>query len=312
MFLCNSVYSSPADEAVAFLNDVKSGNLSRAVKRFGGNVCRCPAKGGWGSYLIYISAQEPNLAFMVGKDFSMGKAAVDRLDRKTSYVLPWEKPEDTIVDIPITFDEKKYLPLFLPLKMAYGHKMTEKEFSDFVANPDTEAWKGFYLRLRPTTEPGALRPPEGAITPDAEMEFEALKKDKIKAFDDKKVDSEAERKEREKRESDSQKEIQELKELFGEEAASYIEPKDPGPVIMSDGTEMPRERVSEMLPRLKSTLMRLHVVRRGQLKDWTIYHFGMMENVMRLNDGRELKLVHDRPPGYSEEKIRPVFKDEKP
>lgn len=335
IFVSTSVYSDPSEEAVAFLQDIKEANLSRAVKRFGGNVCRCPAKGGWGSYLIYVSAQEPNLAFLVGHDFAMGKAVVHPLKRDSQPVLPWEKPEDTVVDIPLTFDQQKYTPLFLPLKMAYGHKMTEKEFDDFCSDPDKEAWKGFYLRLRPTLKPGALMPPEGSISPEAAMEFQALKDNKAKALSrDKESSAGAPRmrrplkEENEDREeapqhkddgdesgkksaSDQKSEIQELKELFGEEAAAYIEPKDPGPVVREDGSEIPPADLEARCPRMKSTLMRLHVVRRGQLKDWTIYHFGTMDNVLIMPGGKELKLQHDRPPNYSEEKISPIFKDDK-
>lgn len=323
IFIATSVYSSPAEEAVAFLDDLKTGNLSRAVKRFGGNVCRCPAKGGWGSYLIYVSAQEPNLAFLVGHDFSMGKPVVHPLKKEAKHVLPWEKPEDTVVDIPLTFDKQKYQPLFLPLKMAYGHEMTEKELNEYVADPDREAWKGFYLRLRPSLQPGAIAPPRDGITPEALLEFDALRETKAKVLGSKAnekksgtADTDSEPADEAARKGTSAQkhardEAADLRELFGEDAADYIEPKEAGKVLRADGSEVPRHEVEEKLPRLSQTLMRLHVVRRGQLKDWTIYHFGTMENEVVFPDGRKLVLEHDRPPNYSEEKIKPVFKDDK-
>lgn len=301
LLIANTVFVSPREEALAFLQDVQKSDLSRAVKRFGGNVCRCPAKGGWGSYLIYVSAQEPNLAFTVGKNFSIGEPKIHQVKHPAKYVVPWERPEDTVVDVPIKF-EKGDRPYFLPLKMAYGYKMTEEELDSFAKDPDHQAYKGFYLRLRPSIEPGAILPKKGAISEEAEIEFQAILKDKSRLLKKDKDQLEIERKQDERA-------AQELREMFGDEAASYVEPKDAGPVVKSDGTEMSRDEIYKLLPRLDSCLVRLHVVRKGQLKDWTIFHFAVIANVLDLSDGKQIKMKHSQAPGYSMDEVRPQLKE---
>ncbi|MBC7997418.1 MAG: hypothetical protein IAF58_05725 [Leptolyngbya sp.] len=302
VWLANTVFVSPVEEAIAFLNNVKDGDLNRAVKRFGGNVCRCPAKGGWGSYLIYVSAQEPNLAFTVGRKFSIGTPVVHQVNKPTKHVVPWERPEDTVVDVPIKF-EPNDRPYFLPMRMAYGYRMSEEQLQNFVKDPDKDAFKGFYLRLRPSLEPGAILPKKGAISEEAELEFQALIKDKTKLLRKDKDQLEIERKQ-------AEQQAQELREMFGDEAADYVEPKDAGRVIRPDGTMVPLPEVAQKLPRLKSCLVRLHVVRKGQLKDWTIFHFAVIANVLDLPDGKELKLLHSQPPGYRMDEVRPQLKDD--
>lgn len=272
-------FADPKDEAITFLTDIKSGVLAKSVKHFGGNACRCPAKGGWGSYLIYQSGQEPNLAFLTGHDFELGTAKATQMQNTKPYVVPWERPEDYAVDVPISFDAIKYSPLFLPLPMAYGKKMTEAEFEKFLQDPDKDAWKGFTLRFRPGVHPGAIAPPTEAMPPETATEFEALNPDKPKA---------------------KETEIPELTEdairkTLGADSTEYLHPADPGPVIKADGSAIPIEQIEARLPRLKSATLRLHVVRRGQIKDWTIYHFGFMYPV--LSEGtREIHVTHDRRP----------------
>lgn len=304
LLVMNTVFVSPKEEAFAFLENLKHNELSRAVKRFGGNVCRCPAKGGWGSYLIYVSAQEPNLAFTVGKSFSVGEPKIHKVNhpKKKAVTVFWETPEDTVVDVPIKF-EKNDRPFFLPLKMAYGYKMTEEELIAFSKDPDHEAYKGFYLRLRPSIEKNAILPPKGAISEEAELEFQAILKDKSRLLKKDKDALELERRQNEQA-------AQELREMFGDEAADYVEPKDAGPVVKADGTEMSKEEIEKLLPRLDNCLVRLHVVRKGQLRDWTIFHFAVIANIMDMPDGTQLKLKHSQAPGYTMDEVRPQLKEE--
>src|SRR5215472_16798140 len=76
--------ATPEREGVRFVTDLIRGNLSKIVRNFGGNTCRCPAKGGWGSYLVYQSGQEPNLAFLVGHPVLCGDPSIR--------ILTHEKP----------------------------------------------------------------------------------------------------------------------------------------------------------------------------------------------------------------------------
>ncbi len=275
-------FADPKDEAITFLTDIKSGNLAKSVKHFGGNVCRCPAKGGWGSFLIYQSGQEPNLAFMTGHDFEIGRPTSTPMDNTKPYLIPWERPEDFAVDVPVSFKPTNYSPVFLPLPMAYGKKMTEAEFDKFLQDPDNDAWKGFTLRFRQSLKPGSIAPSTEPMPPEAATEFEALQKGGGKKAEEEKLPP--------KESTDDA-----IKEALGADAAEYLHPKDAGPVVRADGTVIPEEQIEARLPRLKSATLRLHVVRRGQIKDWTIYHFGLMDPVL-VENTKEILLKHDRRP----------------
>ncbi len=281
-WISSLVFADPKDEAITFLTDIKSGKLAKTVKHFGGNACRCPAKGGWGSYLIYQSGQEPNLAFMTGHDFEIGKPTSTKMENTKTYLVPWERPEDSAVDVPISFDAKQYAPVFLPLPMAYGKKMTEEEFDKFLQDPDKDSWKGLTLRFRPSIKPGSIAPPTEPLPPEAATEFEALQKNGGKQND-------AEKTPPDESTDDA------IKQALGSEAAEYLHPKEAGPVVRADGSVIPWQEIEAKLPRLKNTVLRLHVVRRGQIKDWTIYHFGLMDPVL-IEDGKELHFTHDRRP----------------
>jgi|LakMenEpi03Aug12_release.lakeMendotaPanAssembly.Ray.scaffolds.fasta_scaffold413636_1 hypothetical protein len=279
-WISSLVFADPKDEAITFLTDIESGKLAKTVKHFGGNACRCPAKGGWGAYLIYQSGQEPNLAFMTGHDFAIGKPTSTKMENTKSYLVPWERPEDSAVDVPISFDAARYSPVFLPLPMAYGKKMTEEEFDKFLQDPDKDSWKGFTLRFRPSIKPGSIAPPTEPLPPEAATEFEALQKDGGKHSADTQP----------KESTDDA-----IKEALGDAATDYLHPAEAGPVVRADGSTIPWQEVESKLPRLKNTILRLHVVRRGQIKDWTIYHFGLMDPVL-VEGGKEIHFTHDRRP----------------
>lgn len=284
--------ADPKVEGVAFLDDVRKGNLAKTVKHFGGNVCHCPAKGGWGSYLIYASGQEPNLAFMEGHPFTMGVATVTHLKNERLALLPWQKPEDVAFDVPITFDPTEYAPYFLPLPMAYGDQMNIAELNEFLKDPDKDAWKGFTLRFRPNIMPGAVAPPNQEVPLD---EFQAMqKKNDTKSgapLDGKPAPSLGDK-------LDNPSTEDAVKEALGARAAHYLKPHDAGAVVDEKGNVIPSEQVQKMLPRLKTAIMRLHVVRRGNVNDWTIYHFGLMYPVLVTPDGKEIHLTHDKRPDY--------------
>lgn len=207
-------------------------------------------------------------------------------DRKA--LLPWQKPEDTAVDVPITFNAKVYSPMFLPLPMAYGQSMTEDELKEWLKDPDKDAWKGFTLRFRPSLKPGAIAPPDEPLPPEAATEFQDIKNKVIEAHEhdhDKKPPEETSTEDA-------------VKQALGAKATQYLKPKDAGPVVDQSGKPIAGETIESMLPRLKSAILRLHVVRRGSVNEWTIYHFGLVDPVLLLADGTELKLVHDRRPSY--------------
>lgn len=275
--ICPLVFADPKAEALDFLQALQQGDVIKVVKNFGSNACNCPAKGGWVSYVIYPSGQEQNLAFLLGHPFDIDAAPhAIPVNNHREALTPWQHPQDYLVDVPLSFDAKKYMPLFLPLKLAYGYNMKKAEFDRFLRHPEEGAWKGLTLRLRPSLNKGAINPPAVQVPPGMVSDFEALSK------------SQAGSKENDNRVNEDE----DLKKILGGEATDYLTPKDPGSVISEDGTVLPIDQVTASLPRLKSATLELHVVRRSQLQNWTIYHFGLMYPVLVSADGRDIDLLH--------------------
>jgi hypothetical protein len=268
---------TPSREAVKFVRDISHGNLSKIVRNFGGNTCHCPAKGGWGSYLVYPSGQEPNLAFLVGRTFSYSDITVQYLkqERPPSQILPWEKAEDTEVDLHLAFDPAAYSPYFLPLPLAYGKKISLAELRQFATDPQADAWKGFTLRVRPGLKPGSILADERTIGVESKPDFRALE-DLFTKGDQHKAGGV-------ERPNVDQKMI---KETLGESAAEFLTPTDAGDVIDDNGKIMPYSEVEKLLPRLSSINLRLHVVRNGQLDDWTIFHFVFDHAIVTTDNGK--------------------------
>jgi len=264
--------SSPGQEAVAFLKDVQSGNLTQIVRHFGGNTCRCPARNGWGAFLAYQPGQETNLAFLLGHHFSIGQAIARKINSppQAKYAAPFEQPEDYVVDVPITFNKIEYSPFFLPLPMAYGKTMTWQQVQDFVENPAREASRGFSLRLRPGLAPGAIKFNTTTISPNILGEFKFLKP---AAF--------------------SEIKVAEIKKDIKDNDDQFLVPQEAGPVSMPDGGRVSLQKLTEVLPRLKSLTIRFHVVRRGKFQPWTIFHFLLQNAIVEENDGTKTIPLHN-------------------
>jgi hypothetical protein len=305
-WMSSNVLSDPEIEAVGFLDDVRQGDIVKAVRQFGSNACRCPAKGGWVSYLIYKSGQEQNLAFMLGHPFEAGKTKDSPIQNGKEAVIPWQKPEDFAVDVPISFKKEQYMPYFLPLKMAYGKDMTEEEFNHFVENPDEDSWKGFTLRLRPGIAKNSIQAPVVDVPKELALQFVSLtgetEQAKLAANALKKSQAEsasiAHGTTDDTAQEDSSTELQndDIKKALGDEATEYLVPQEAGHVLNAQHQAIPDEQVLKRLPQLQSAQLRLHVVRRGKLQRWTIYHFGFMYPKLLLSDGKVLPLVHDQRP----------------
>jgi len=275
--LIRSDQASPDREAIAFLKDIKSGNLTQIVRHFGGNTCRCPARNGWGAFLAYQPGQETNLAFLLGHPFYIGQTVSKRIKSppQAKYAASLEQPEDYVVDVPISFNSKEYSPIFLPLPLAYGKSMTWQEVQDFIADPASGASRGFSLRLRPGLAPGAIKFDTTTIAASILGEFKFLKPDsdgktKNDAKNADSVDGES-------KENNNQ----------------FLIPQDTGPVIMPDSSRLPLQKLTELLPRLKSVTIRFHVVRRGQLQPWTIFHFLLQNAIVEENNGSKTISLHN-------------------
>ena len=137
LVVCNTwfktvVGADPNEEAIKFMETVRGGSLAQTVKHFGSNVCRCPHKGGWGAYLIYISAQEPNLAFLTGHPFGIGKPEMHRMKNNIQAPVPWQKPEDTAIDVPIRFDPHHPFPQKDPYIVQATCQRTDQRFHSLL------------------------------------------------------------------------------------------------------------------------------------------------------------------------------------
>lgn len=331
--------ADPKTTATQFLTFIQKGDYKGTVDMFGGNTCRCPKKGGWVSYLVYASAQEPNLAFLMGRPFkyaNLQETAIKHPDKNAVTILPWQKPEDVVVDLDLSFDESRYAPMFLPLNMAYGIPMTETEFAEFIKDPDKDSRKGFALRLRPSIAPGAIERPEasrGIEYKPTEKEI-AVNRSESLSMDDKRkllvVESKGKQlpisdiKKIEKLENTETSDVKPaanagsnekptaaeenddsfiyasvedaIKETLGEQVAQYLHPRDAGPVKLKDGSEMSPIDIEKQLPRLTSAKLRLHIVRREKLRRWTVYHMSILDPVLTLADGSQCPLPSYKPP----------------
>lgn len=222
----------PEAAAASFLGKLKASDRKGAIEMFGDNTCKCPPRGGYETYLRYDS-HGPNLAFLIGQPFNYATGKVTPIDAKIPYVMPWDKPLTTYVDVDLTFPDKK--PYFLPLEMAFGIPMTESQFNDFLSQPGKDAWKGFAQRLRPTIGRGVIPGPTNS-------EKGVQSKD-------------------------------ELENLLSPEMIPFLRPTDAGDVVLDHHSKMSRSEIESKLPRLESATLRLRVVKSGQLKPWMINKF---------------------------------------
>jgi hypothetical protein len=286
---------TPVKYAKQFLNRLQDGDYKLAVTSFGGNLCRCPADLGWVSYLVYESNEDPNLAFTMGKRFVRGNIAFKKMqsavgkDKQTLL----ERPEDYEVDVPVSFDPLIYAPYFLPLDMAYGLPFKSTDLDNFLADPDRESWKSFSLRLRPSLAAGTVTMPA-----EARAQIDSYVRDKKKREQEKAAGNHVE-----PSQSETAREL--VKEALAESADSkYLKVKDASAVIAADGKQLSENEVAMRLPRLKSALLRLHMVRRDPVQPFTVFHFVVSDPVLlipqvegtKVSGYKELVLKNFKPP----------------
>jgi len=308
---------TPVKYAKRFINSVQDDDYRHAVSCFGGNICRCPADLGWVSYLIYGSAEEPNLAFMMGKRFIHSTITFKKLEvaMDKSKQTPFEKPQDFEVDVPLRFEPTIYAPYFLPLDMAFGLPMKSTDLDAFLADPDKDSWKGLTLRLRPSLEPGTVDIPADAkahidtyIRDKKRKEKEERKYQQRKNGNgangsaDQSADKDATNDDTKQAEtqSDEEKARQLARSAVAEATdAKYVMPKDAAAVTGDDGKVLSPSSIEARLPRLTSALLRLHMVRRDPTQPFTVFHFVVSDPVLSIpeNGGyRRLVLKNFKPP----------------
>jgi hypothetical protein len=257
---------SPEKKAVSFLADVKGGNPSKVVRHFGNNVCHCPKSKGWGAYLAFETDEEPNLAFLLGHPFNIGRIEKMRIASalQAQHGVIWEEPEDYLVNVQINFDRNKYRPVFIPLPMAYGKTMSIMEVNEFLINPQSEYWKSFTLRLRDQLKIGAIKFDSTNIDQDVRGDFKFL----------------------DKKSKESVKE----KESMDKELSWYFIPKDAGSIILANGKTIGADQIENKFPRLTSMVMQLRIVRSAKLQPWSVAEFEIKSPAIEKVNGQIINL----------------------
>jgi hypothetical protein len=278
--------STPQKTAKEFLEVLQSGNLSRAVEFFDLNNCQCVAKGGWGSYLIYQSGHDPNLAFLVGHRFRIGELRLVPIQRKWKPALPGTQPESSIVNILLEFDPHEYSPLFLPLPLAYGSDMSWNDFKKFTSDPANGMGRGFTLRLRPSLKPGSIKTNLATIDPRARARFAALDGEPASAAQGQPATGAPP--------MDKESSAQDLLvKALKQQNSKYYAPRDAGKVL-KDGVAVPFETLEKELPRLKSTILSVNFSRSGALHNWSIFRFAFMQPTFLDEHGKVFDLAPSR------------------
>jgi hypothetical protein len=245
---------TPAQEAQHFLLLVRNNDYQSALREFGDNTCHCAPEGGYGAFLRYDQGHDPNLAFLMGTNFNFGQATVIQLPYNgEKYLMPWDKPEDTLVHVPVTFPDQKSEPFFIPLEMAFGHKTHENDLKSFAGDPTKDWIRAFTIRLRAKLKGAQITAPPGAApaelaAPDALM-----------------------------------------REIMPKDAARYSKPADAGTVMLADGRIVSADSIQDQLPRLKSVVVDLKIVRRGFVHRWTVKKVGL-EDIVVTSNGKEFQL----------------------
>jgi hypothetical protein len=277
----------PKQEASAFIEAVQSGNLGRTARHFG-MICVCPVRGGWGSYLVYQSGEEPNLAFLMGHHFRTEQNNLVSLWQATTPSLPWRRAEEADVNLTLEFPKEDYRPMLLPLPLAYGKDMRFKDFQHFINHPAEGLGQGMTLRLRSGLQPGSIKPNVESIDPQERPQFKALdgESNALKSKDP-----------RLNNKSDQTSQAGKLlTEALKHQNTPYLIPKEAGNVIGEDGKPIAIEAVEKKLPRLRSAILILHVVRSGPWQNWAVFRFAFTRPIFSQDDDTKIVDLTTTPP----------------
>lgn len=261
-FVLFAVYSTKASEepteAVStFLRHLQRNDIQGALRDFGDNTCHCAPEGGYIAYLQYESGHDPNLAFLLGRRFELGKMRWEKLPYNgEKYAFPWDKPEDTLVFAPITFASDD-MPFFVPMDTAFGIAIPKSELTAFESDPSNDWMRAFTMRLRPTLRAGFIPPRDPA----------------------------AERTQAERAAEEG---------TLPKEYLKYLHPKDAGDIKEPDGKLVPAAQYAAELPKLKSIVLGLKVVRRGIFQRWAVQKIGVEKPII-VSGAKEFTLVEPAP-----------------
>ena len=245
-------HEPPTEAAAQFLQTLQQGDVESALREFGDNTCHCAPEGGYISYLQLESGYDPNLSFLLGKQFKLGRMKSEPLPYNgEKYMMPWDKPEDQLVYVPIEFAQTDR-PYFLPMDSAYGYEMADADLKAFEKDPSKRWRRGFTLRLRSSLQPGVIH----------------------------ERDSKAKKTEAERMAADG---------LLPKEYLKYLHPKDAAGVKTGDKVQ-PASAMADGLPKLKAITIGMKVVRRGLLSRWAVKKAGFSDPVLVMPDGKQIFL----------------------
>lgn len=164
------VTANPMDTVNSMFAALKDNKITAATTFFGGNTCNCPKD--YSSWMKYESGHEPNLAFLAGHPFGTSELDMHKVADDGLYVIPWQRPEKAEALVRLNFSDA-YRPYYLPLPLAFGLSMPEKDWKNFLADPLKDKGLGLCLRLRPSLSAGLisntpLTPAEQKLPPDVQ------------------------------------------------------------------------------------------------------------------------------------------------
>ncbi len=235
-------FGGPEPPAREFVESVQKGDLARAKQLLESPRFRSVPLGGDDAYFIYESAHQPNLAFLVGHPFEVGRVSV------TTERSDWYLIDGTLyatVTFPLRFRAARYQPFVLPPYLAFGRPMTSDQLTSYLDAPDRYP-ADFTLRLRPGIEPGLIGAPRAPMPqvkapppPPGPPGAQPLAAPRTAGF------------------------------------ASYpglgvAVPRDTGPVLLPSGEALPRQQLEALLPRLDTITLEVYLVRRGRLAAWRV------------------------------------------
>jgi len=235
-------FGGPEPPAREFVESVQKGDLARAKQLLESPRFRSVPLGGDDAYFVYEYAYQPNLAFLAGHPFEVGRVSV------TTERSDWYLIDGTLyatVTFPLRFWPTRYQPFVLPPYLAFGRPMTSDQLTSYLEAPDRYP-ADFTLRLRPGAEPGLIGTPRAAVPqvktpppPPGPPGAQPLAAPPTAGFAS-------------------------YPGLFGPV------PRDAGPVLLPSGQALPRPQLEALLPRLDAITLEVHLVRRGRLAAWRV------------------------------------------
>lgn len=223
----------PEQTASEFVKQIQEGAIDKAKRLLENSGYRYRHPGGDDIYFAYETGYDPNFAFLIGKPFIIGTAAV-REQRSDWYLIDGTIYADVM--LPLRFES--YRPWVLPAPMAFGRRMEFIDFVNYAAAPAPHV-EHLSLRIRPSLEPGLIKEPKPRFSapppPVAPSGTRAVMPQ---------VDT------------------------YGSLLGSL--PVDPAPVVLPSGERLTAAQMSRFLPRLSGITLTISLIRWGRLSSWRV------------------------------------------